>query len=129
VPDVVMDYGRTRLSTADVLRARAMVRYGGKWPACMVLVGLPVPPVLTAGAGELAEQVGARGVQKSGVTARQVTLFLGGVRPGSELAFEYTLKPKYPVKAKAPAAVAYEYYTPANRAASRKVQLAVEEKK
>ena len=43
------------------------------------------------------------------------------MKPGSAQAFEYSLQPKYPVKAKAPAAVAYEHYTPANRAASRPV--------
>jgi hypothetical protein len=88
-----------------------------------------VPPGLTAGAGELAGPVGARRVQKAGVTARQVTLYLGDLMPGPAQAFADTLRPKYPVKAKAPAAVAYEYYTPANRAASRPVQLVVEDKK
>jgi hypothetical protein len=33
------------------------------------------------------------------------------------------------VRAQAPAAVAYEYYTPANRAESRPVQLTVVEKR
>ena len=88
-----------------------------------------MPPGFTAVAGELAGPVGAKRVQKFGVTARQVTLFLGDVRPGPAQAFAYALRPKYPVKAQAPAALAHEYYTPANRAASRKVQLAVEEKK
>jgi hypothetical protein len=81
-----------------------------------------VPPGFRAGAGEFAGPVGARRVQKFGVTARQVTLYLGDVRPGSAQAFEYTLRPKYPVKAKAPTA-ACECYTPANRATSRPVQL------
>jgi hypothetical protein len=63
-----------------------------------------VPPGFTAGAGEFAELVGAKRVQKSGVTARQVTLYLGDVRPGSAQAFEYTLRPKYPVRATAPTA-------------------------
>jgi hypothetical protein len=76
----------------------------------MVTVGLQVPPGLTAGTGEFAEPLGARRVQKFSVTARQVTLYLGGVRPGSTPAYEYTLKPKYPIK-KAPAA--YESFTPA----------------
>ena len=124
-----MGYDRTRLSTADALRTKAKARYADKGPTCMVSLGLPVPPGLTAGAGELAELVGAKRVQKFSVTARQVTLYLGDVRPGSAQGFEYTLRPKYPVKAKAPAAVAYEYYTPANRAASRPVQLVVEDKK
>jgi hypothetical protein len=32
VPEVAMGYGRTRLSTADVLRAKATVKYAGKGP-------------------------------------------------------------------------------------------------
>ena len=43
--------------------------------------------------------------------------------------FEYTLKPKYPIKAKTPASVAYEYYTPANRGEAKPVELVVEEKR
>jgi hypothetical protein len=58
-----------------------------------------------------------------------VTLYLGDVRPGDVLHFEYALRAKYPVRAQAPAAVAYEYYTPANRAESRPVQLTVVEKR
>ena len=51
------------------------------------------------------------------------------MRPDPAQAFTDTLRPNYVIKAKAPAAVAYEYYTPANRAASRPVQLVVEEKR
>jgi hypothetical protein len=101
-----------------------------RWKATyLVSVGLPVPPGPTAGAGELAGPVGARRVQKAGVTARKVTLDLADVRPGLAQAFAYTLRPKYPVQAKAAAAVAYEYYTPASCADSRPAQLAVEDKK
>jgi hypothetical protein len=52
-----------------------------------------VPPGCTVDAGELAEPVGARRVQKSGVTARQVTLYLGDVKPGPAQAFAYALRP------------------------------------
>ena len=78
-----MGHGRPRPSTADALRAKATVKYGGKWPTYMVIVDLSVPPGLTAVAGEFVEMVCAKRVQKFGVTARQVTLFLGDVRPGS----------------------------------------------
>jgi hypothetical protein len=56
-------------------------------------VGLPVPPGCTVCTNTLAELVGARRVQKFGVTARQVTLDLGGVRPGSAKALAYALRP------------------------------------
>jgi hypothetical protein len=68
-------------------------------------------------------------VQRFSATARQVILYLGDVSPGSEHSFAYSLKPKYPIKAKAAAAVAYEYYTPTNRAETKPVELVVEEKK
>jgi hypothetical protein len=114
VLEVEVGHDRTRLTTDDVLMAKATVKYNGKVPTYMVLVGLPVPPGCTVGAGEFAELVGAKRVQKFSVAARQVTLYLGDVKPDSELAFEYTLRPKYPIMAKA-AAVAYDHYTPANR--------------
>jgi hypothetical protein len=61
-----------------------------------------------------------------GGLSRSLDLKAGDVKPGDVLSYEYGLKPKYPLKAKAPSAVAYEYYTPANRAASRPVELTVD---
>jgi hypothetical protein len=127
--EVAVDYDRTKLSTKDMLRAKATVKYNGKEPTYMVLVDLGIPPGFTVDAGDFAELVGAKKVQKFSVTSRQVTLYLGDVKPGSTQSFEYTLKPKYPIKAKTPPAVAWEYYTPANRAAAAPVELTVEEAK
>ena len=67
-------------------------------------------------------------IQKFTVTARQVTLYIGDIKPGDVQTFEYSLKPKYPIKAKTPSTVAYEYYTPANRAAAQPVELTVTQK-
>ncbi len=77
----------------------------------------------------LAEMVKAKKVQKFSVTQRQVTLYLGDVKAGDTHSFSYSLKPRFPVRASAPALVAYEYYTPANRATARPVLLVVEDKK
>jgi hypothetical protein len=129
VLDVAVSYDRTKLSTKDLLRAKATVRYRGKVPTYMVIVDLGIAPGFTVDAGDFAEMVGAKKVQKYSVTARQVILYLGDVKPGEVLSFEYTLKPKYPIKAKTPATVVYEYNTPANRAASRPVELVVDERK
>ncbi len=126
---VNVEYDRTTLSTADLLKAQATLRYSGKVPTYNVIVDLPIPPGFTVDAGDFAELVAAKKVQKFSVTARQVILYLGDVRPASEHRFDYALKPKYPIKAQAAPAVAYEYYTPANRAESKPVQLTVEEKK
>ena len=54
---------------------------------------------------------------------------LSDLRPGETRTFEYTLRARFPLRAKAPAAVAWEYYTPANRAESQPVELTVVERK
>ncbi|MCI0459090.1 MAG: hypothetical protein L0Z62_19205 [Gemmataceae bacterium] len=129
VLDIRVDYDRTKLSTNDMLRAKATLKYNGPVPTYMVMVDLGIAPGFVVDAGDFAEMVAKKRVQRFTVTQRTVTLYLGDVRPGEELTFEYTLRPKYPIRAQAPGAVAYEYYTPANRAASRPVELTVTEKK
>jgi hypothetical protein len=126
--DVSVEYDRTKLSTSDLLRAKATLRYNGRVPTYMVIVDLGIPPGFTVDGGDFAEMVKAKQIEKFTVTARQVTLYLGDVKPGGVKSFEYALKPKYPIKAKTPATVAYEYYTPANRAAAQPVELVVSEK-
>jgi hypothetical protein len=95
----------------------------------MVIVDLGIPPGFTADAGDFAEMVGSKKIQKFSLSSRQTTLYLGDIKPGDVRSFEYTLKPKYPIKAKTPSSVAYEYYTPANRATAKPVELVVEDKK
>jgi hypothetical protein len=128
VLEVAVAYDRTKLTTKDLLKAKATLRYNGKVPTYQVIVDLPIPPGFTVDAGDFAEMVAAKKVQRFDVTARQVILYIGDVTADSERSFEYSLKPKYPIKAKAPAATAYEYYTPSNRATTRPVALVVEEK-
>ncbi len=127
--EVAVDYDRTRLSTADLLEATAVLKYHGKEPTAMVMLDLGIPPGFTADAGDFAEMVGAKKVQRFSLTERQAILYLGDVEPNKEYRFKYTLKPKYPVKAKTPVSTAYEYYTPANRANAAPVELVVDEAK
>jgi A-macroglobulin complement component/A-macroglobulin receptor len=126
--DVSVVYDRMSLSTADLLRAKATLKYQGEIPTYMVIVDLGIPPGFSADAGDFAEMVGKKQIQKFSMTSRQVTLYIGDVKPGDTLTFEYGLKPKYPIKAKTPATVAYEYYTPANRATAAPAELTVAEK-
>jgi len=126
--DIDVEYDRTKLSTADLLKAKATLRYHGAMPTYMVIVDLGIPPGFTADPGDFAEIVAAKRAEKFSMTARQVTLYLGDVKPGDVKLFEYTLRPKYPIKARTPATVAYEYYTPSNRATAAPVELIVEKK-
>jgi hypothetical protein len=126
VLEVSVDYDRTSLTTADVLRAKATLKYHGELPTYMVIVDLGIAPGFTADPGDFAELVAQKkGVEKFTMTSRQVTLYIGDVKPGEVKTFEYTLRPKYPIKAKTPTTTAYEYYTPANQATAKPVELTV----
>jgi uncharacterized protein YfaS (alpha-2-macroglobulin family) len=125
--ELSMNYDRTRLSTRDRLRATATLKYHGRRPTAMVMLELGVPPGFDVDRSDLATLVAMTKVQKVNRTTDRLTLYLGDVAANSSQSFAYTLRPKYPVKAKAPVAVAYEYYTPANRGAAAPVELTVEE--
>jgi hypothetical protein len=42
--DMAVEYDRTKLSTDDLLRAKATVKYNGEVPTYMVIVDLGIPP-------------------------------------------------------------------------------------
>src|SRR5262249_53893668 len=86
--DVKVAYDRTKLSTADQLKAKATLKFNGEQPAAMVMFELGVPPGFTVDAGEFAELVKAGKVNKFSVTSRQIILYLGDVKPGEERSFE-----------------------------------------
>jgi uncharacterized protein YfaS (alpha-2-macroglobulin family) len=127
--DVRVDYDRTKLATSDLLKAKATLTYQGMLPANMVMLGLGIAPGFTVDAGDFAEMVAKKTVNKFSVTSRQVILYLSDLRPGETRTFEYALRARFPLRAKAPGAVAWEYYTPSNQAESRPVELTVVERK
>jgi hypothetical protein len=125
---VDVTYDRTKLSTNDTLHAKATLKYNGKVPTYMVIVDLGIAPGFTVDPGDFAEMVEKKRVKKFSITARQVTLYLGDVKPGDTLTFEYSLKARHALRARSAPTVAYEYYTPANRAEAVPVELTVEER-
>jgi hypothetical protein len=126
---IQVSYDRTQLAANDTITATATLKYNGTLPTYMVMVDLGIAPGFAVDPGDFAEMVGKKQIERFSVTARQVTLYLGKVQPGEVKTFTYTLRARYPVRAQAPGAVAYEYYTPTSRAAARPVTLTVTERK
>src|SRR5437588_4326179 len=58
--DIAVEYDRTKLSTADLLKAKATLKYNGAMPTYMVIVDLGIPPGFTADPGDFAELVSAK---------------------------------------------------------------------
>ena len=93
VVDVSVEYDRTSLSTADLLRAKATLKYHGEVPTYMVIVDLGIPPGFNVDSGDFAELVAQKKVQKFTVTSRQVTLYIGDIKPGEVQALSTASSP------------------------------------
>ena len=126
--DLKVDYDRTTLEADQTIQAKASLRYLADRPTSMVMLDLGIPPGFTADADDWNKLVASNQVKKFSMTNRQIIVYLQDIEPGKEYAFTYTLKAKFAVKAKAPAAEAYEYYNPTERGASQPVDIEVKQK-
>lgn len=125
--EIDSDYSLTTLATDDLVKVRVKLRYNRPGAAPMTLVDLGIPPGFEIEARSFQQLLEAKVIQRFEPKGRQVTLYFDSVPgDGEELSFEYTLRAKFPVKAQAPANVAYQYYEPEVRDESETVLLTVE---
>jgi hypothetical protein len=108
-------YDRQRLRVDDVLTADVSLRYNLNRTTFMVIADLGIPPGFSVMTGDLARLVKRGVITRYSLTGRQITLYLGEVRPHKPIRLTYRLKAKFPIRAKTPRSVAYEYYTPTVR--------------
>jgi len=118
-------YDRTLLEADDLLGCEVKVRYNRPGAAMMTIVDLGVPPgfeVLT----EAFDRLKSDGViQRYSLTGRQVILYFDRIDGGVPVVFRYQLRAKFPVRAQAPGATAYQYYEPEVRDETRPVEITV----
>lgn len=122
---IEQQYNTTRLKKDDILSCRVTLRYNRPEPANMTIVDLGLPPGFEVQADGF-QALKDRGViEQYSVTGRQVILYFRELPAGKPVSFEYRLRAKYPVKAKAPGASAYQYYEPAVRSSTSPFEITV----
>ena len=92
-------YDREELKLGDRVKATATLSYGG--PGTFMVI------------------------DKYSLSGRQITLYFGRLEKGARHVIEYTLTPRFPIRARTPASGAYEYYTPDSRGSGRPSTLRV----
>jgi len=122
---VKLEYDRRELKVDDLITAKVHVKYNLNRPTFMVIVDLGIPPGFTVIPDEFATMVSQGKIARYSLTGRQITLYLGEMRPDKPLDFKYKLRAKFPIRAKTPQSVAYEYYTPSSRGVQEPVLLTV----
>lgn len=117
-------YDRDQLKLGEKVKATATLSYGGPG-TFMVIADLGVPPGFTPDASAFEALVKKGTIDKYSITGRQITLYFGRMEKGRRHEIEYTLTPRFPIRAQTPGSGAYEYYTPENRGSGRPSTLRV----
>ena len=125
VIDIDLQYDRTDLKKDDILTADVTITYNGAQPTFMVLTELGVPPGFTLIPDAFQKMLQQKQIDKYQVTQKGIFLYFGNVDSGQSVKFSYQLQAKYPLRAKTPKSVAYEYYTPSVRDEVEPVELVV----
>jgi uncharacterized protein YfaS (alpha-2-macroglobulin family) len=123
---VKVEYDRRQLKVDDLLTARVSVNYNLDRTTFMVIVDLGIPPGFSVIPDDFASLVSQNKIKRYSLTGRQVTLYLGEMRKDTPLKLSYKLRARFPIKAKTPTSVAYEYYTPSSRGVQQPVMLTVD---
>jgi len=122
---ITVSYDKTELAAYDTITQSVRVENLSESVANMVLVDLGIPPGFQVVAEDLEEARGSRLIDRFEITGRQVILYLDALSPQRPFLLRYRLRARYPVRAQAPRAVAYEYYDPESRGEAPPVLLTV----
>ncbi len=123
---IELDYEKTRLAVEDTLQVGVEIAWNRLGGANMTLVDLGIPPGFVPVEGTFEQLVADGVVEKFSVTGAQVILYIRRIEQGEPLRFGYDMRAKFPVRAQAPAATAYQYYEPDVRHQTAPVDLTVE---
>jgi len=120
-------YDRKQLRVDDLLTAHVDVAYHLARTTFMVIVDLGIPPGFSVQTADLEAMVKAKTITRYSLTGRQITLYVGEMRRDRPLKLRYRLKAKFPIRAKTPESVVYEYYTPKARGVQKPELLVVDQ--
>ena len=120
-----LKYDRTQLAADDIINVTAAVTNNRVGKAKMVIVDLGLPPGFTLIPDNLNKMVDEQVIEKYSTTGRQIIIYLREVDHDKPVKIDYQLLAKYPLKAKTPKSVAYEYYNPDIRTEDAPIELVV----
>ena len=121
-----IEYDRTSLAVDDTLTCTVDVTANTPAPINMAIIDLGIPPGFAVDAGAFEHLIESGMIAKYELTSNQCILYVRNIQPKKTLHFEYRLRARYPIRAKAPPARVYEYYNPQNEAQTQPVEIVVE---
>jgi alpha-2-macroglobulin-like protein len=122
---IELKYDRTQLAADDIINVTAVVTNNRPGKAKMVIVDLGLPPGFTLIPENLNKLTEQGVIEKYSTTGRQIIIYLREVDSAKPVKIDYQLLAKYPLKAKTPKSVVYEYYNPDIRVENAPIEIEV----
>ncbi len=122
--DITVNYDRTNLVINDLVNVGVSIKLLKPGKAQMVMIDLGIPPGFAVQTPTLDELVGKK-IQKYDLTPRQLIIYLDEVVSGKPVEFSYSIKAKYPIKAKVRASRVYEYYNVEDEGTEKPIEMKV----
>ncbi len=122
-----LNYDRKSLSINDLVQVDVSIKLLKSGTAQMVMIDLGIPPGFEVQTPTLDEHVG-KVIQKYSLTPRQIIIYLESISSDRPIKFAYSLKAKYPVRAKVQSSRVYEYYNTDKEAIAEPFEIKVSEK-
>lgn len=120
-----MDYGSRNAAPGKTLDVRADVRWNAERPSGMVLIEVGVPPGFDVMSEDLDRLVNEKKIARHAGGGRRVLLYLDAIQRSTPVQLGFRMRAVFPVRALAPASVAYAYYEPEARFETRPVMMTV----
>jgi len=121
---ISVNYDRTKLAINDLVNVDVDIKITRPGTAQMVIVDLGIPPGFEVQTPTLDEHVGKK-IQKYSLTPRQIIIYLDEVSSGKPVSLAYSLKAKYPIKAKIQSSRVYEYYNTTDEGIEAPIEMRV----
>lgn len=105
-----LNYDRKTLSVNNLVKVDVAIKLLKSGTVQMVMIDLGIPPGFEVQTPTLDEYVSKKVIQKYSLTARQIIVYIESIASNKPIEFSYSLKAKYPVRAKVQSSRVYEYY-------------------
>ncbi len=119
-------YDKTKLAQDDTVTVTVKIHNNTDRIAEMPLIDVGVPPGFTVVPDNLDAAVQAKTISKYTQAARQIIIYLEKLDPGQTVTLTYSMRAKYPIKARTPLSKVYPYYEPERVAVSAPQDIVVE---
>ncbi len=105
-------YDKTTLAENDTAEVTVTIKNNTNMIAEMPLIDLGIPPGFTVVPDELDNAVKQKQISKYTLAQRQIIVYLEKLDPASTVTLHYSVRSRYPIKARTPLSKAYPYYNP-----------------